>query len=290
MDRTKAVACVVCLCLSACSRPDKIVVGSKNFTEQLILGEILAQQIERSLRIKVERRLNLGGTLLAHQALVAGAIDIYPEYTGTALTAVLRHAPETDPQTVRNIVKKSYADRFQLAWMSPFGFNNTFAMVIRKTDTQSGAISTLTNAAAARPWKLGVGYEFLQRPDGFPGLSSTYGLRSDGAPVTMDLGLLYTALRGGQVDMVAANSTDGMLSVLDAAVLVDDRHYFPPYECAAVVRSAVLNRYPNLEMAINALGGRISAERMRVLNYEVDGHHRPLREVAGAFLSSLAAN
>lgn len=285
MDRTKALACLVCLCLTGCSRPDKIVIGSKNFTEQLILGEILAQQTERSLKIRVERRLNLGGTMLAQQALIAGAIDLYPEYTGTALTAILRQQPETDAKNVRNTVKKVYAERFNLAWMEPFGFNNTFAMVIRKTDAKG--IGTLTEAAAARAWKLGVGYEFLQRPDGYPGLSRTYGLRAEGNPVTMDLGLLYTALRGGQVDMVAANSTDGMLAVLDATVLRDDRHYFPPYECAAVVRKETLSKYPQLEAAINTLGGKISAEKMRELNYAVDGQHRSVAEVASAFLNSL---
>ncbi len=287
MDRAKTLACILCVALSAasCSRPEKIIVGSKNFTEQLILGEILSQQIERRLHIKVERRLNLGGTLLAQQALVAGAIDLYPEYTGTALTAILRQPPDSDARRVFESVKLAYAQRFQLAWMPPFGFNNTFAMVVRRAD--AAGIPSLSEAAAARTWRLGAGHEFLQRPDGLPGLSSRYGFRWQGNPVTMDLGLLYTALRSGSVDMVAANSTDGMLSVIDAVVLRDDRSYFPPYECAAVVRQETLERYPSLRGAVEELAGSLSEERMRELNYAVDGKHLTLREVASSFLNGL---
>lgn len=286
MDRTKAVACVLTLVfLTGCSRPNKIVVGSKNFTEQLILGEILAQQIERRLSIRVERRLNLGGTLLAQQALLSGAIDLYPEYTGTALTAILRQPASGESGKVFENVKSVYKSRFQLAWMPPFGFNNSFAMVVRRGDATG--IRTLSEAASARPWRLGVGYEFMQRPDGFPGLARTYGLKMAATPVTMDLGLLYSALRNGQVDMVAANSTDGMLSVLDAVVLEDDRHYFPPYECSAVVREKALTEFPRLRPALEELAGRIDDRRMRELNYAVDGKHIAVREVAATFLANL---
>lgn len=289
MDRAKIIACplTLLLILCGCSKPAKIVVGSKNFTEQLLLGEILAQQIERETSIRVERRLNLGGTLLAQQALESGAIDLYPEYTGTALTAVLKRPPEKDPATVFEQVRADYARHFHLVWLRPFGFNNTFSMVIRREDSQNGAIATLSAAASAHPWKLGVGYEFLKRPDGFEGLVKTYGLKLDGSPITMDLGLLYTALKNGQVGMVAGNSTDGMLAVLNTVVLTDDKRYFPPYECAAVVREDALKRFPELRPALEQLSGKLPDEVMRKLNYAVDGEHRPVREVASSFIQSL---
>ncbi|MBC7927593.1 MAG: ABC transporter substrate-binding protein [Bryobacteraceae bacterium] len=283
LSRTFLIAAIAIL--SACSRPEKIVVGSKNFTEQLVLGEIMAQQIERTVGVRVDRRLNLGGTMLAQQALISGAIDLYPEYTGTALTAILKQPLQSDPGKVLDLVRRTYADRFQLTWLEPFGFNNTFAMVIRRSD--AGTVRTITEAASARSWKLGVGYEFLQRPDGFPGLARTYGLRTDGGPVTMDLGLLFTALRNGQVNMVAANSTDGVLAVIDAVVLRDDRAYFPPYECAPVVRKETLERYPKLQPALQKLSGSLTDETMRRLNYAVDGEHKPIREVAAQFLATL---
>jgi glycine betaine/choline ABC-type transport system substrate-binding protein len=181
-------------------------------------------------------------------------------------------------------VKSRYKSRFQLEWMPPFGFNNTFAMVICRED--AAGFRTLSEAAAARPWRLGVGYEFLQRPDGFPGLARVYGLRTSGPPVTMDLGLLYRALQSRQVGMVAANSTDGMLSVLDAVVLEDDRHHFPPYQCAAVVRAETLGRFPQLRPVLEELAGKLDDRRMRALNYAVDGEHRKVRDVAAAFLTS----
>lgn len=244
----------------------------------------MAQQIERTLQVRVDRRLNLGGTLLAQQALVSGAIDLFPEYTGTALTTVLKKAPESSAAAVFERVSSEYSRRFKATWLRPLGFNNTFAMVIRKSDSQGG-IATLS-AAAGRPWKLGVGYEFLQRPDGFQGLVKTYGLKTEGSPITMDLGLLYTALNNKQVDMVAANATDGLLSVLDVVILKDDRKYFPPYECSAVVRDETLARFPGLRGSIEQLSGRMPDEVMRRLNYAVDGQHRPLREVAREFLDT----
>src|SRR5580704_16314169 len=214
----------LCFALTiSCSHEPRIRVASKNFSEQLILGEIVAQHLENRLHGHVSRRLDLGGTLLTQQAMVAGDIDVYPEYTGTALTAVLKQKPLRDPREVLAAVRQGYA-QWHLEWLDPLGFENTFAMVVRK----EGAPATITEAAAARSWKLGAGYEFAHREDGLPGLVKIYGLRLAGSVRTMDLGLLYQSLTKGQVDMAAGNSTDGMLSVLPIKVLEDDRHYFPP--------------------------------------------------------------
>ena len=290
MGRTKAVAFLsVTLAAAACGGPRRIVVGSKNFTEQVLLGEILAEQIERKLGAPVERKLNLGGTLLAHEALVAGSIDLYPEYTGTALTAVLKQPPFPDAGAVRGAVAKAYA-RWKLEWLAPLGFNNTFAMIVRGETARDRKLSTLSDAARSGAWKIGAGYEFKERPDGLEGLLHVYGLRTEGTPVTMDLGLLYQALEARKVDLIAANSTDGLISALDVAVLADDRHYFPPYECAVVAREDALEHFPPLRAALAELSGKISDETMRRLNYEVDGRHRPAPQVARQFLDSLGAN
>ncbi|HVP48529.1 MAG TPA: glycine betaine ABC transporter substrate-binding protein [Bryobacteraceae bacterium] len=288
MAGTKIVAGLIALALGCgCSKSRPIIVGSKNFTEQLVLGEILAQQLERRLGQKVERRLNLGGTLVAHQALVNGEIDLYPEYTGTALTAVLKLPLATDRTRVLGEVRSAYEKKWRLEWMAPFGFDNSFAMVIRGDDAKRSHLQTLSDAAQHKTgWVMGVGYEFLQRPDGFNGLVKTYGLAIKGEVKTMDLGLLYRALDERQVDMIAASATDGMLSVLDVTVLQDDKHYFPPYEAAAVVRDDSLASRQGMREALGALAGKLNNRTMQKLNYEVDGKHRPLAEVAQEFLKS----
>jgi osmoprotectant transport system substrate-binding protein len=287
MDRAKIVTCLSALLLASCGARTRIVVGSKNFTEQVILGEILAQQIERRMGIPVERYLNLGGTLLVHQALVRGSIDLYPEYTGTALMAVLKRPPATDPAAVLANVRAAYEQRWKLTWLPPLGFNNTFAMMIRGDMARADHLATLSEAASARPWRLGVGAEFQQRADGLPGLTKAYGLRINDDPVTMDLGLLYSALDSGKVEMIAANSTDGQAAVRDVAVLDDDRHYFPPYDCAVVARAETLARYPGLRGALEQLSGKLTAEIMRRLNQQVDGQRRSAAQVAQEFLDSL---
>jgi osmoprotectant transport system substrate-binding protein len=281
MDRKTVVACLSLL-LASCSTRSTIVVGSKNFTEQVLLGEIFAQQIETKLGARVVRKLDLGGTMLAHEALKGGSIDLYPEYTGTALTEVLKQPILAQPKAAFDAVHDAYHRQWQLAWLAPLGFNNTFAMVVRRDEK----VSTLSEAAGAHPWRLGMGYEFRQRPDGLDGLLATYHLRLSGDPITMDLGLLYAALSSRKVDMLAANSTDGLISVLNVAVLQDDRRYFPPYECAAVVREATLASYPALRGILEQLSGRLSDARMRALNYQVDGKHRPAAEVAAEFLKT----
>jgi glycine betaine/choline ABC-type transport system substrate-binding protein len=291
MDRTKIVACLMALAtalaMTSCGERTHIVVGSKNFTEQVILGEIIAQQIERRMHVPVERYLNLGGTLLVHEAMVQGSIDLYPEYTGTALMAVLKRPPAKDPAAVFAEVRSEYEARWKLAWLDPLGFNDTFAMIVRGDTARSQKIASLSDAASHGPWRLGVGAEFQQRADGLPGLMQTYGLRVDGNPVNMDLGLLYAALDSHQVDMIAANSTDGQAAVRDVAVLDDDRRYFPPYDCAVVAREVTLARYPALRGALQELSGKLTAAAMRRLNQQVEGERLPAAKVAEQFLDSL---
>jgi glycine betaine/choline ABC-type transport system substrate-binding protein len=268
-----------------CSRERLLTVGSKNFTEQVILGEIVSQHVSLRLSQRVDRKLNLGGTLLAHQALVKGDLDLYPEYTGTALTAILKLHLASDPAVVLARVRKEYQKRFNVLWLDPLGFNNTFAMVIRGEDARKYQIETLSEAAGhANGWTLGVGYEFQHRRDGLAGLLKTYKLPLKRSPRTMDLGLLYRALEQKQVDMVAASATDGLLSVLDVKILKDDKRYFPPYQASLAVRADALAKRPPLKRALEQLSGLFSDEIMRTLNYQVDGKHRPVSEVAMTFL------
>jgi glycine betaine/choline ABC-type transport system substrate-binding protein len=289
MGRTQIVACLIvglwATGIVGCTKERPLTVGSKNFTEQVILGEIVAQHLEHRLGRHVDRQLNLGGTLLVHQALVNGDIDIYPEYTGTALATVLKLPPVHDPVAAFALVRAEYQARFGVEWMDPLGFNNTFAMVIRGEDALKNKITTLSDAARYSPgWNLGVGYEFQQRSDGLAGLLKTYNLPVLGSPKTMDLGLLYKALEQRQVSMVAGNATDGQLSVLDVLILRDDKRYFLPYDCALAVRRESLEANPPLRQALTELAGLFTDLTMRKLNYQVDGAHRPVRNVAEQFL------
>jgi osmoprotectant transport system substrate-binding protein len=284
---------VVCAALAgsisgfvACSvgRSDRIVIGSKNFTESLILGEIMAQQIEAHTHLKVERRFYLAGTYICHQAIQAGRIDIYPEYTGTALNAILKQSGG-DAREVYQRVKREYEQRFHLTLGEPFGFNDTFAMEIRGEDARQLKITTLSQAAAFAPhWRAGFGYEFMERADGYRGLVAAYGLRFAEAPRVMDLGLLARALHAHQIDLAAGNATDGLIPALDLFVLEDDRHYFPPYQAVPVIREQTLERHPEVAQALAALGGAISNEEMQGLNYAVDAQHRDVKEVVRSFL------
>jgi osmoprotectant transport system substrate-binding protein len=273
--------------LIACSPPrpdDHPVLGAKNFTEQVVLGELLAQEIEAKSNLKVERRFYLAGSYICQQALVSGRIDAYVEYTGTALTAVLKQPVDRNPESVLNTIRSLYASRYNITVAAPLGFENTFAMVIRGDDAGALHLGNLTEAARYTPqWRLGVGYEFEQRPDGLPGLSAAYGLKFAAAPRTMDLGLLYRALEAHQVDMIAANSTDGPIQALGLVALQDDRHYFPPYQAVPLVRQEALQRWPQIQLALNALAGRITAEAMRTMNEGVDGQHRDPAEVVREF-------
>ncbi len=273
--------------LSSCATTSerRIVVGSKNFTEQILLAELLAQCLHAHTGLTVDQRVNLGGTLICQQAIESGGIDLYVEYTGTALTAVLGETPSSDPADVLARVKQDYAARFGLEVTEPLGFNNTFVMVIRGEDARSLKLRAISDIASVAPrWRAGFGYEFMERPDGFSGLANIYHLRFAAPPRTMELGLIYRALLDKQVDIVAGNSTDGQISALDFAVLEDDRHYFPPYDAVPIVRKQTVEKFPELQEALRNLGGKISAEEMRRMNYAVDGQHRDPRIVVKEFL------
>ena len=264
-----------------------IVIGSKNFSEQELLGEILAQQIETRTHLRVIRKFYLAGTFICQQALLSGRIDSYVEYTGTALTAILHDPVEADRGAVFARVQGEYAKRFHLAVLPSLGFNNTFAIVIRGEDARRLHLKTISDAARYTPqWRAGFGYEFMERPDGYQGLARVYGLRFAESPRILDLGLLYRALLDHQVDLVAGNSTDGLLSARDLTVLHDDKHYFPPYEAVPVIREDTLKRHPEIRTALEALAGTISDGDMRRMNYEVVGEHRDAAEVAREFLRS----
>ena len=267
------------------AREERIVVGSKNFTEQVVLGELLAQHLENRTGLTVERRFYLTGSYICHQSLRAGRIDLYVEYTGTALTALLKEKPEGNPREVFARVRQAYAERFGLEVTEPLGFENTFAIVVRGEDARQLNLKTLSQAAAHTPgWRAGFGYEFMERPDGYAGLAAAYGLRFAAPPRIMDLGLLYRALKEKQVDLVAGNSTDGLIAALDLAVLEDDRRYFPPYEAVPIVRRDALARHPEVRAALAELAGRITADEMRWLNYAGDAEHRDVADVVREFL------
>jgi osmoprotectant transport system substrate-binding protein len=285
MDRRAFIATLPLL-LAACSPPHRLTVGSKNFTEQLILGEMLAQLIASVTQQPVDRRLYLAGTYICHQALLAGRIDLYVEYTGTALAAVLKQRPSGDHRQVYEEVKDEYLRRFGLQVFPPLGFDNSFAMVMRGEDAGRWNLTKLSQLAPFSPkLRMGVGYEFLERRDGYDGLVSTYGLRFAATPRVMDLGLLYRALENRQVDLIAGANTDGLIAALRLVVLADDRHYFPPYDAVPIVRNDTLQRHPAVGSALDRLTGRISVDDMRSMNYAVDGEKRDAAEVAREFLA-----
>lgn len=285
----KCVATILLVMLAGCGgeRERPIVVGSKNFTEQILLAELLAQHIEGKLGVRVERRANLGGTLICHQTVRAGEIDLYVEYTGTALTAVLRQQPSSDPAEVLKRVRAAYARQFQLEVTEPLGFDNTFAIVVRGEDARRLGLRTISDLAAHAPkFRAGFGYEFIERPDGYKGLARAYALDFHEAPRLMELGLLYRALEQKEVDVVAGSATDGIIAARDFVVLEDDKHYFPPYEAVPVVHRGALGRHPQLRELLRGLAGRITAQEMRRLNYAVDGEHRDVKLVVSEFLAT----
>jgi osmoprotectant transport system substrate-binding protein len=281
----KYLSLIVVVLLVCCSQEKKLVIASKNFSEQVILGELLSQYIEQKMKLPVERKLNLGGSFICHKALEAGQIDAYVEYTGTAYTAILKRAPKNDPAAVLAETREAYRKDFDAEWTAPLGFNNTFAMIIRGEDARRLGIRTLSESAKYTPqWKAAFGYEFMERKDGFPGLSQTYGLKFAEQPKIMDLTLTYKAVAEKQVDFIAGNSTDGLIPKLDLFVLEDDKRYFPPYQAAPVVRRETLKKFRGLEETLNQLGGKITEEEMRQMNYAVDVEHRDVKQVVAEFL------
>jgi len=281
-----AVLLVFPLAAAAGRSGGAIVVGSKNFTEQVILGELLAQTIERDTGLGVRRRLNLGGTLICDRALLTGDVDVYVEYTGTALTAVFHQQVKTDGRAVFEEVRDQYS-RSGRTVLPPLGFDNTFAILVRGSDARRLGLKTIGDAVPeARTWRAGFGYEFLERPDGYPGLASAYGLRFAAPPRVMDLALSYRALSTGQVDLIAGDATAGLIGALDLVQLQDDRHYFPPYDAVPVARAATLLKYPQVRTALEHLAGRVSAADMRSLNYAADVEHRDVPQIVAEFLKA----
>ena len=270
----------------ACHAPSRpqLVVSSKFFTEQVVLAELLAQHIEARTGISVRRKSNLGGTLLVQKAMLSGDVDLYVEYTGTALTTVLSEKPEGDPAAVYQRVKEEYARRFGLEVTEPLGFANSFAMVVRGEDARKEHLIRMSDIVPLAPrWRAGVGYEFLERPDGYRGWTERYGLKFGKDPSVLDLGLLYRALAEKKVDIVAGNSTDGLIDALGLVSLEDDRHYFPPYDATPIVRRAALEKFPQLRATLADLGGKISEGEMRRLNRLVDADQRDVAVVVREF-------
>jgi osmoprotectant transport system permease protein len=267
--------------------PHAIVVGSKNFTEQLILGEIVAQAIERDTGLPVQRRLNLGGTLICDRALLNGDIDVYVEYTGTALTAIFHQPAANDPSVVMGTVRDLYAASGRSV-LPGLGYDNTFAVLVRGAVARARQLRTIDDAAPLTPgWRAGFGPEFLDRPDGYAGLVKAYGLRFRTEPAAMDLTLSYRALAAGEVDLIAGDATAGLIKALDLFQLEDNRRYFPPYEAVPVARSATLLRYPDVKRSLEALAGRITAADMREMNYAADAGHEDPAAIARKFLDRL---
>jgi glycine betaine/choline ABC-type transport system substrate-binding protein len=269
----------------AAARPDAIVIGSKNFTEQILLGELLAQTFERE-GLTVTRRLNLGGSFICDQAIRSGGIDAYVEYTGTALAAILKQPIVKDPDVVFASVRDAYA-RVGLSVLAPLGFNNTFAIVVRHADADAFGLKTIDDLQRVDTrWRPGFGYEFAERTDGYAGLAAAYGLHFDTAPRIMELDLVYRALATKQVDVIAGDATSGLIKALDLTMLRDNRAYFPPYHAVPVVRTAVLLAHPQLREALASLAGRISDDDMRAMNAAVDVDHRDAAAVVREFLAT----
>jgi glycine betaine/choline ABC-type transport system substrate-binding protein len=237
--------------------------------------------------LTVVRKLNLGGTFICDRALRAGDIDVYAEYTGTALTAVFREPVTRDSADVLTRVRGRYAEA-GLTVMPPLGFNNTFAILVRRRDAEQHALTSIGDLhRVAHTWRAGFGYEFLDREDGYRGLAAAYGLQFAQPPRVMDLTLMYRALANGEVDVVAGDATSALIDALDLLVLEDDRSYFPPYDAVPEVRSATLLAHPAVRAAIERIAGRISAADMRAMNHAVDVGQRDVGDVAGEFLVRL---
>jgi osmoprotectant transport system permease protein len=260
-----------------------VVIGAKGFSEQQLLGELLAQEIEDGTRLQVKREFSLGSTFLLHEAVRRGRIDGYVEYSGTAWSAILKQPESQRPADRRALWQRSrqlMAERFGLRMFPSLGFENSFAMLIRRADGERLGLRTLSQAVpAARKWRAAFGYEFLNRPDGWPGLARRYGFQLASPPSAMDLGLTYRALAEGRVDLIAGDSTNGLIPALNLQILEDDRHYFPPYDAVPVFNAASLRRHPELVAVIESLAGRLSAPTMQRLNAAVDLEHRSPEQV-----------
>lgn len=273
--------------LLGCAKKSDVTFGSKNFQEQWILAALMAELVERKASKKARTR-DFSGTFLVHKAITSGSLDAYVEYTGTAYTAVLKHPPAADVDAVYRTVKSDYLSRYKLLWLPPLGFENTFAMLVRKKAAAEHGLETISDLArVASGFRPGFGFEFYDRADGYRGLTKTYGLTFGKRPKQMKLGLTYRALSAGHVDVIAGNSTDGLIEHLDLVMLTDDKHYFPPYQAAPVLRAATAKQYPEVKRALAALAGKIDTATMRRANFRVDNDKIHPRKAALELLDSL---
>lgn len=272
------------LLFTACSGSEKVVIASKDFTENKIIAEMMAQIIEQNSDIKVERKLNMGGTFVCFEALKKGEIDIYPEYTGTGLTAQLNLPVETDPDKVYEIVSTEFEKQFQIKWLKPIGFNNTYALAMPSELANEKGIESITDLAAySQDMIFGGEHEFFNREDGYDGLIKAYGLTFK-ETAKMVVSLKYQAIGQGTMDVTDAFTTDGQIKALDLIVLTDDKNFFPPYYAAPIVRDETLEKYPELEDLLNKLDGLIDDETMQELNYNADNEKQTIEKVAEDFL------
>lgn len=264
---------------------EKIIVGSKGFTEQLVLGNMVALMLENG-GFKVDRKVGLGGTVICHEAIVRGDINIYVEYTGTGLTTILKKPVVKDPQEVYQIVKKDYEDQFKLTWLKPWGFNNTYCIVMRREDAERLKVKKVSDLKPlAKDLIFGGTIEFTARPDGVPGLTKHYGLTFKDLK-GMDPGLVYKAIAEKQVDVISGFATDGRIPAFNLVVLEDDLKFFPPYFAAPVVRLELLGKAPKVADILNQLAGKISDIDMATLNYTVDGKKMEAEAVSRDYLKN----
>lgn len=270
--------------LTACSGSEKVVVGSKDFTENKILAEIMAQVIEKNTEIKVDRKLNMGGTFVCFEAIKKGQIDIYPEYTGTALTAQLKRPVETDSEKVYDMVSTEFEKQFKIKWLKPLGFNNTYALALPEAYAAENNIETISDLKKySKDLVFGAEHEFFNRDDGYDGLIKTYGITFKDI-AKMDVSLKYQAIGQGKMQVTDAFTTDGQLKALNLKVLKDDKNFFPPYHAAPIINMAALEKYPQLEELLNKLSGLIDDQTMQELNYNAENKKESIEKVAKDFL------
>ncbi|MGI9455176.1 MAG: glycine betaine ABC transporter substrate-binding protein, partial [Aeoliella sp.] len=261
-----------------------IHIGSKMFSESLILGHMMAMMIEDRTDLEVDERFGLGGTMICHEALANGEIDVYAEYTGTSLATVLREPTISDPDAVYEKVARLYREKLNLRVLAPFGFNNAYALCVQKVDAEQHGWKTISDLAKdAAELKAGWQSEFAERPDGYPGLNKTYGMKFAHV-ADIDAGLMYGAIKNGEVDVIAAYSTDGRIAAYDLVLLEDDRRFFPPYFAVPVVNGKTLKEHPELADALAPLAGLLDNDTMQKLNLAVDEHKRSPEVVAREFL------
>lgn len=270
----------------ACSHTADFTVGAKNFTEQAILAELVKQYLEAHTPLKIRVKKDLGGTFVCHKAIMAGEIDAYVEYSGTAYTAILKQKNSTDPQEVFELVKKEYEKNWQLLWLPPLGFNNSFAVIVRPDEAKKHGLKNISDLVKVQEnFRAGFGYEFMERADGYQGMSRHYGFKFKQNPKIMDLGLLYQALKQHEADVIVGSGTDGLIAKLGLVVLEDDKKYFPPYHASLVLRQVSLKRHPQLKTLLENLSGKISETEMQDLNKQVDSDQQNINSVVKNFLS-----